>query len=420
MCDKYKFIVWAVATAILSAVTTANPCRANVSADIQSALQARESNLSKTTFVWHLSASQSKPSPDPKAVAQDQKSVAMQAEKRARRMGTTDEDQIRRFVQRETNLVAAIEAGYSFNFTDHRRFANNDKVTEVIGRNQFAPTTASAYYERYDSNYGLTAPIDLKQPSSSARSQIWASTDNSTQFPNPFPDSLNLRPEDFVLLAGKNPIKVYAAEWQTISRSQKSVVLQSKQLKGVPGNSTILIVLDPKHGYVPLSIQSAGSTWAVRYDVQGYQLYKGNWLPRQVVVDGHILNIHSHKVFVFDSASNSSPKLKSLPHMFVADYRLVGNNPYVGQIDDAQSGRGQSIVSYTWKSKIPSISELRKISQQQYPGEGEPDPSRSTAVPPGLTTPAARASLVNSVLPFTGGLVCIASGVWMFQHRRTK
>jgi len=352
---------------------------------VQSALAVREYQFAKTTFLWDIAATKSQPSPDPKDLAKDQESVAQQAENRAKKMGMTEDGQIRAFVQKELKVVQNAEEGFNFHFTDHWRFSNNDQTTEVLGRNQFTPSAFFDYYERYENKQALIARTDSKL---TGVAYAWATSGKSTQFFSPFQDSLNLSPEDFVLLAGKNPLEMYAATWKVASSSDNALVLETQQTSGAFTPFQLSMTLDPKHGYVPSHIYAKGKIWAAEYTVNGYHHDKKGWMPVHVTVDEHWFDLQVHRELTLTAASPSAPVLSKALNLSVVDYRLIGDNPLTAQVENADHHQDPRIITYPWSGNFSSLGELRKLHQQQHPGEALPDPGQSTSTPPGVASPS--------------------------------
>ncbi len=385
---------------------------ADVPQEVQSALVARQNLCAKTTFVWNVSVAKSQPNPNAKDYAQEQKNIVQQTELRAKKMGITNHSQVQRFVQRELQILQNAENGYSFNFADQWRFSNNNQVTEVVGRNQFTPSASFNYYERYEDNQGMIANTDFK---SAGLAYVWATAGGSTQFFSPFQNSLNLRPDDFALFAGKNPLNMYAAKWKVTSKAGNPIVLETQQTQGAFAPFKLSMTLDATHGYVPLQIRTVGKIWAATDTVQDFQMFKGSWMPVHVTIDEHWYDIQIHRRMTLAAVKPTVTAISKIPKLSVVDYRLIGKNLFTAQIQDADRHKDPRITSYPWSGSIPSLNKLNKLQQQQNPGESSPDVGQT-----GAGNPSSAASMASSFLPFAGGVLCLAGGVWMFKQRRAN
>lgn len=304
-------------------------------------------------------------------------------------------------------------------------FQRDNHYTTVAGQYPASTGKTSTYKEWFTDNLGVVTsesdPTNTHAEVPTAR--VWQTAGISTHLRTPV-EGLFLVPENFVLLAGFSPLDIYDAEWRLASETPTEWTLQSTAHPPDDSGVRYKITLSREHGGAVSRIEAASEVnpSSQQWQILSFRLYKGLWIGDKVKLLSHAPGIGEvSEVWELQTIKQSPPAhIQLAPKEVVEDYRLLGVNATRNKILDARVKSSHQIVSYKWDGQLPSLEQLKVLYQHQHPGEVALDPGQSIAAPPGLSTPAARASLLASVLPFAGGVLCLVGGVWMFRHYRVK
>ncbi len=361
------------------------------------ALQQREQNLGHQTYDWNCTEDVSVPARDTHHVSEVQ--ITEQARQMAKQTHITEQQAVEE-VRRD---LAALAGGYSIRSHSTQRFEANGDMMKI---SRVDPATASSQQtvEYYGNGFGLMVKDSIHLPNMKdvTHPAVWGCEGNGVRWRSPFQDGLNLSPEDFAILTGKNPVAMYGGQWKLVKATPTSWLLEMQVNKGNFAPFSARMTLDREHGGAPSQISIKGSDWSSEYNVSHYTKHEGNWICTEVSYsEDHPEVLSRKRTFVLTNVVKSEPIVMSLPsHVYVNDYRLLGQNLTTGDVLlNLKKPQSDKITSYLWSGQLPHLTELEQIYQKQHPGEATPDPK------------------ANASLPFVGGLLCLVGGVWMFKRR---
>ncbi|MGQ9880062.1 MAG: hypothetical protein ACUVSV_04255 [Armatimonadota bacterium] len=203
--------------------------------------------------------------------------------------------------------------------------------------------------------------------------RVWACEGDCVRFRHPTERSgLDILPEDFVLLAGKDLFRLYGVSWRVVARSRERMVLQADVSEGNFAPFTVTTVLTRSANWEPAEIRidyrrdpSHNMAWARHYKVLSYRRWRDGSLPDLVVCkENSGFDASLHRVWRLKRIEPlSAPILLPLAGGDVIDYRLLGSN-----LTDAQVSVNDPhvpIVYYSWQGHLPPVEHLRQIWQNQ-------------------------------------------------------
>ncbi len=397
---------------------------------VTQALQERDKALSHTTFHWQRAAKEQVfCSLTPTELATMRRKMEVSDEADYRKRGITDNARIKRDIEFNTRSVMTALKGGSVAYTNVWSFQRDGAGTLVSGTTQQFTGFVGTFRQVYDGNDAMTVFDESHSstdgsPLPTIHPVAWRTSGESIYFPASSSANLELSPEHLACLLGSNPLALRGLQWTLRSQTPTELVLNSSFLdEHTP--CTIQMTLAPKNGFAPseIIVQSRGSV--ERFTASHFRLYKSIWVSDVVSYFKDAPRfVRESQVWRLQSLTPStSIEVKIASSQPVRDFRLLGPDLSSRTLDRAGMRANKQfgkILQYRWTGHFPSEQELKQLYQKENPGEGLADPDQSTATPPGLNTPAARASLTSSALPFAGGFLCLAGGAWMFQHRRAK
>ncbi len=417
------FCLCSLAFVLCTSVSHADP----IPASVVSMLQKREDVTKKLKFVWKQQEIFQSQGLKPETISRLQKQAGTVPNKvlKEHHISQSETSHWARDEKQQISSLANNSASTSHSTWTFQRFGGQTLVT---GSREVMPGTTAISTQYYNGAnalliYGSSQSTDGRNAAPLDPVE-WSSSGEAIRFRCPFQDGLDLFPEHFVLLSSFNPLSMYGEQWSLVSQSSASWQIKAHIIKGSFAPFTVLINLSRSHDGLPstVKIKSDNLPWSATMNVEGYKYYKGEWLCSQVNFTFDAPGIlHRQQKWTLQSISESKPITVSVPHdRFIHDYRLIGKDLTTNNVLDAETKEQRDVALYHWSGQFPTLDDLKKMHQKQYPGEALPDSGQSSAVSPGLSTPAARASLTSSVLPFVGGVCCLVGGAWMFQHRRAK
>lgn len=373
---------------------------------VAEALFQREQRLDKLTFHWQITQELSWSGASADTIAALQKSVAGTARKNAAEDGIEDareiEDRVRRAVASMTKGLQP----FSFRFADIWRFTCDGDNTLATGTMQW-PDHTSEYRHFYQPGWGLVIEDASRVPGFKGSVlldpiNVWASPGNAVRFRNSFQQGLlDLQPEDFVLLAGKDPLAMYGVEWDLVSVTPESWVVEGQVEKGPFSPFTIRQTLSRKHGGVPSHVQiTIGEKWFAEYHVRRFQQHEGQWVCAEVAFIEQVVGQKKfERNWVLKGITPSLPVVLTLPKMRqVDDYRLLGQHLTTKAADTAKKLGDSNFISYSWQGKLPTQEEPKDMVLGKQQG------SRSAA---GLAQPL-------------GAVMLLTGGIWSWRRRDSR
>ena len=269
--------------------------------------------------------------------------------------------------------------------------------------------------EFYGEGWGLSIP-DVHSPSAGVY-QIWACDGHCVYFRHPHERSgLDVLPEDFVLLIGKNLLKLYSASWQVTSSAGDKLVLRAEVTSGNFAPFSVTAVLTRAYQWEPAEIQvdytdsiSRCIVWSRRYRVVSYRQTGKGWFPELVTCDetpGFATELHRRWSLVrFEPLSEGITLPVADNRATVHDYRLMGTNLTDAQAELRGDAPQSRAVAYRWQGSLPSQHELEQIWRKQV----------SQTTPP--LQPSSRPALWWFVPPL---LLILIGAFWYWRVRRAE
>lgn len=252
-------------------------------------------------------------------------------------------------------------------FEDTWQFQCDGEKTLVSGSLTGPPSqnmvTSNQHY--YENNKGVIVNLSHAFEKDKQRQNgplnaptVWGCPGDCVRYRSAFLHGLDLTPEDFALLAQKNPLTMYGVEWKLQSETPEKRIYTAEITKGERSPCTITLTLDKQHDNLPSLIECKGRGWEAVYRVTDYKQQGEHWLPAKIDSfdrvgnDGHQVTRNWTLISVEPSSKIAFvlPK-KSEP---VEDYRLMGTNLTVGKAIAADGNKNPAIKRYTAEGIIPS------------------------------------------------------------------
>ena len=202
---------------------------------------------------------------------------------------------------------------------------------------------------------------------------IWACDGDCVRYRHPTERSgLDVLPEDFVLLAGKDLFRLYGASWRVVAQGRDQITVRAEVSEGNFSPFAVTAVLMRSSNWEPADIRvdyqrsaSRSVAWSRHYQVLSYRRWRDGWFPDVVVCDEDSgFDAKLHRVW---RLKRIEPIRESFPlppiGQDIADYRLLGSN-----LTDAQVSTDDPlapIIYYRWQGHLPSVEQLRQLWQQQ-------------------------------------------------------
>ncbi len=392
-------------------------------------LQRREQRLNHTSFGWQLVLEENAPSKSNAAISAMVDKIRRQMPGDLRKHGITDENTIHTMVEEQAISIPNSMKGFAYKSVQNWQFQRDGNQTLVTGAKQEG--SFSAFYQYlYEGKNGLVVN-DKNREIGFNKLPIydpvaWRCPGDAIYFRNPLQQtqaSLDLLPAHFSTLTGTNPLAMYGAGWNLVSTTPTSWLLEATVGDASQMPSMVRLTLDRLHSGCLVQMHISHGSEDVTFLVKGYKRYQDQWLCSMVELTDNMPGIEAVKqTWTLQNIQDTKPFAITVPRgRYVADYRLLGE-----QLSDTglslrlTQKQQRKIVHYPWTGHFPSDMELQQLFQKQHPGEALPDPNAFNPDSPGGLTPTSRSSAVGSVLPFAGGVLCIAGGVWMFKQRHTR
>ncbi len=380
--------------------------------DVTTKISSREASLTPSQLDWNVSQTVSNNGVDPSNFPSLRKQYFEIALKQAEEDGVTDHVSAYQIAEKQADRNMQLLSPYSVTINKTWQFTNDGSTLLVVGENQNAPGYIGKYAEYYGQEYGLAGNVSGRDPNTKAlvspsAPQVWACNGDAARFRNAF-SSLFLNPEDFTMLVGKNPLLMYDAKWQLINTTGDSWVMGATINEGNNAPFTVRMTLSRQYEGLPILIEvnhtGPGAKWSSQYLATNFKRVNNVWICSEANFTYTRPHAQTYKrTWSLKDIQPAKMVMLSLPkHFSLTDFRLLGPNLNTASALDAQDQSNTDVMYYRWgtvNSKLPSISELRKMQQKLHPGEASPDPKQASS------------------LPFIGGLMMLVGGVWMFRRR---
>jgi hypothetical protein len=376
---------------------------------LQARLQQRESRLNNSLLVWkvqvHESFTNSATQPPTSAMRQKQIQTLIKYyqqrgfndKKKIRSMANATVDSIDKAGQEHTIIASAIW-----------RIKRQADITLVSGPAPDGLKPPEYYKQIYTGHEALlTSDVEDKiEHVASMASVVWQTTSDSVDYTCPVDYGLRIRPEDFVTLAGFNPLSIYGAAWEVNVSTPQTLVLQADIKAPDHDAETYTITLNKAYGDAVTDIQVTHQKvpMTAEWRITKFHQFQGEWIGGQVdlfAASPKISTVHERFTLVGSSSAKSTPEATvNIGRLDVEDTRLLGKNLTQDDLYQAEADQDHRLIYYPWQGQIPNLETLKKRYEQQHPGEATPDPTGPT-----------------SMLPTLGGLACLIGGILTYRRR---
>jgi len=373
--------------------------------DVAPTLAQRDQHLSNLTFIGDMGVTSNLVADAPEITAGLQRVMERNYQKEYPQMkGATSKAAYDQMVKRNVASIAEDSKGWSTSSSHQWMVTRSGVQTLAHGVYQDAPGVIGTYSQYYDADkvlmIGTSAETPKHQPIEPGEPVVFSVPGEATRYR--YPNSgygLGLMPEDFVMLAGANPLAMYGAAWHLVEQTPNIWVITTHIDQGESAPFDVTLTLDRARGGIPTIITNRGKSWTTRYEAVSYKWENGEWVCSKYRRLDNSIHHFRERDWSLVSVGPSTPIHVSFRRsVAVADYRLLGQHITAGDVWKAE-GQSSRVVYYPWKGTFPSIKDLQSLYTQKHPGEATPDPKRSSS------------------LPFVGGLLCLVGGVWMFKRR---
>lgn len=372
-------------------------------------LQTREQSLSHYSYQWKVAEETTVPPTSLLAAEKDQEQAAVFARKYANQQGITDPKRVDELIKQNQQIWSQVSKGSTTSFTELWEFTNDGDQLLVKGVNHTPSNQPSGYatswQEYYGQNYGMLIPGSKTTDTFPAKHLhpnffIWACSKACVRYGSPFEDGLNLSTADFSILTGRTPLLINNIRWTSVATTADSWILRGNTKQGRSAPATITLVLNRQYDGAPREIRVEGDRWSYDYKADHYSLFHDQWICDIASSQENRGFLIRKRNWLLQNTAVVGPLHLQPPVASIAlDYRLLGENLNIADIQMAEEHDSKDVVPYTWKGQLPSQEELKSIRDKQSPGEASPDPKQTSS------------------LPFVGGLMMLAGGVWMFRRR---
>ena len=366
------------------------------------ALEQRDAHLSHITFIWKRTADEHHIALPAAQITAIVTKTQQGLEADYRQHGITDPALLQKYLQKAGQGIME-SLGESFTHsTATWRFTRDGDATLASGIRQTPSKMQFALRQFYMGNTALTV-LDTNRSLAgdtlpTIDPAVWKTTGNSIDYDSPVM-GLNLLPEHFAMLMGANPLALHGAQWQLSSETAAAWVLTTHiGEQGVP--TTVELTLGKSHNGVPEVIKIHQGKVVYAFQANSFRLYQNEWIADKVEFARTVPGIVTEsQVWELQAVQPSQPvRIMEIAHS-IHDYRLLGANLTVSAVQHYEVQGNHNIVFYKWSGQIPTEEDLRRLQNQQHPGESSPDPKQTSS------------------LPFVGGLMMLVGGVWMFRRR---
>ncbi len=396
-------------------------------------LNWREQRLNNVTFDWQMTYRQRNSAEAPQEVQARQKAARKQLPPQLKRAGLDDKT-IEQEVEAVVENAAKQGEVASYHSTTNWVFERHGDQALIGGVRQSIKDGTQEYFSNnfhqfYDKNWVLVINDGNEVNGRPVRPRLlsaWAAPGNGLEYDSGIADGLQVGPEHFTMLMGLNPLSMYGVVWKIVGENPHNWRLEAPIMQNGHLLFAVSCTLDRLHGNIPSQIQLSRGGQTFTFRAESYRQYNGEWLCDKVELHEQLpdrelrAGTDMTETWTLHHVGPSHPIQVSVPKgLPVRDYRLLGDQIYGVFEASLTNLQKQSIVTYRWPGQFPKLDELKKMQQEQRPGEVAPDPSASGSTSPSSGTPASTSSIIGSALPFAGGLLCVAGGVWMFKQRHT-
>lgn len=401
-------------TLLVLAVLGGNICMAQLPLSVNDNLSARQQTLSHSSFEWHLSNDRT----DVGIVLSKHSVLVRQVADLARAETTKDGmsgEAADKFVQNRVQWFIEFCRGFTIHQNADWQFQVDGTATRVIGENQTSQDAIPKFVHYYYQRYGVagTPSARLVKTNETAGPQsveVWKTLGDATMYRTPI-GGMDINPEDFALLVGKNPLQMYGTQWALISTATNAYVLEANILTGAGAPFALTLTLDRQHDNAPSRIsfersKGMGAQWTESYVVNQFKKQQGVWFPADVTMSYDRPRYTKYtRHWTLRSVATSKPVILTMPNQQdLTDYRLLGANLSAVQLEQETQLKPYDVIAYQWGPigrKLPTEAELRQLRAKFHPGEGTPDATSSS----------------NSAFG-VGGLMIFASGLWSLLRKR--
>lgn len=340
-------------------------------------LAAREQHWSSKTFDWKVKHVTVYPAASAKILEAIATSITESTRKEQLARGVTSSREIDDLTRRRVQASAENMRGSTLQFDNLWQIASHRD--EIVASGTIATGIENPTYQTiYRDKVGMESvqATDRKQESLSSLSiTVWGTSQKAWNHLNPSQQGLWLKPEDFALLAGKNPLALHGVQWNLKSATPKAWIIEAWVTQGPFAPYTVRQELDREHGGVPskITMTSKVQHWKSEYTVDEFKLSDGKWIPQKVSSfwDHYVWNetatVHHERTWNLVGISETQA-LPSLPAgRTVNDTRLLGSDITGNQLMEVLGGSDPKLIRYNSDNGLKSEEELREMAKGRKP-----------------------------------------------------
>lgn len=336
--------------------------------------EANEGVSNTRSFAWHVWQSETSPAFDKIAVERGRLAIREETESEAAKKGITDRALIEKEFEATLKKRSADWGGYSHIFeADWSVVCQGDYIL-AEGQLEYQNGAVLGYRQHYGKDWGAIenlASFPGKSGVVGNATEVWASVD-AIRAESPIRASLELRPEDFVALCGRNPFSLYGVRWNVKNSGRGEVTLtadvrstrhgmmsSSVRVNTLRGTVSEVILGNDRYKYVYAckDFKKIGDAWYATYfstveDVVGVRRRERTFRLKSVT-----------------PAASTRMTVKSKRN--IVDFRLLGVDIGTAELVQAFTRRDPRIVQYAWPGEMPTVEELgRKQARRQTTEQG--------------------------------------------------
>jgi len=197
---------------------------------------------------------------------------------------------------------------------------------------------------------------------------VWCCTGHCTRYPALNDGGLDIGTDELSVIACLNALRISGETgWEVVGRTKDSVYVRKRDYLDTYGVFEMDVVLDLKHGGIPIRIMKRNSGYEGQIEVTRCTRLAGYWLPESVrsifrtrrQSPGmtrermwHLRGVQPKRGASLEGIST----LQTVQYWGMRDLRAYGCNLTLGEMLT-----GDKDVFYPWKGQLPTISEVKAM-----------------------------------------------------------
>ena len=333
---------------------------------VAQALSNRDMALDNTSFGWQRGFAFSQAGLPRDARNRFLAQSLQNAQYEADRQGYTDPKDRRDFVAQSVKDDMIVFDGVHFSATSQWQFRRTPSMISVAGQSDGINNLKIMYNQTYSDGWGAVINTGTNYPGSHTYPpMIWAASGSAAYVNCPFQNQLDVQPEQFAMLMGLDPLKMYGARWELTNSDGSYVHLRSEVDSSNISPVEISLTLDANRGYAPSQIEicNPGKRISISFTALSYRKFSGVWICDKADYEAkQSRNLTKKASWELQTvASTSTLQTDIKPGESVEDYRLLGDGAKASDVLKAVLPGGARPIQYRWPGHLPSLSELNSL-----------------------------------------------------------